>query len=275
MPGPAGSAVRGHEHDPLSNRPASLGNRYGLEIRAAGSQEAAGVSGVAGHGRDRPRAARSRAAPGRDPPGRRDRAAGAGVGATEWNCGCCTWVSHRAVRGPRGRTVSLLLVAPDERRRGIGRLLVKAAAQAARSAGCDNPGGGPPPSSSPILPASASPPGFAAAGAGYVRPAAQGRLRAQLSRLCAWRPMASSKAAAFQLSASARSVKAALAFRGQAAKRRVAVEVGRERIAFRAGCNGVGPPGFRTAARPRATRAGPGTARGSCGCGRPSSIARP
>ncbi len=33
--------------------------------------------------------------------------------------------------------ISLLLVAPDERRRGIGRLLVKAAAQAARSAGCD------------------------------------------------------------------------------------------------------------------------------------------
>ncbi len=32
--------------------------------------------------------------------------------------------------------ITTLLVAPDERRRGIGRLLVKAAAQAARMAGC-------------------------------------------------------------------------------------------------------------------------------------------
>ncbi len=32
---------------------------------------------------------------------------------------------------------SLLLVAPADRRRGIGRMLLKAAAQAARSAGCD------------------------------------------------------------------------------------------------------------------------------------------
>jgi aminoglycoside 6'-N-acetyltransferase I len=33
--------------------------------------------------------------------------------------------------------VTTLLVGPDARRRGIGRLLVKAAAQAARAAGCD------------------------------------------------------------------------------------------------------------------------------------------
>jgi aminoglycoside 6'-N-acetyltransferase I len=32
--------------------------------------------------------------------------------------------------------ITSLLVAPDERRRGIGRLLIKAAAQAARTAGC-------------------------------------------------------------------------------------------------------------------------------------------
>lgn len=32
--------------------------------------------------------------------------------------------------------ITLLLVGPDERRRGIGRMLLKAAAQAARSAGC-------------------------------------------------------------------------------------------------------------------------------------------
>jgi aminoglycoside 6'-N-acetyltransferase I len=33
--------------------------------------------------------------------------------------------------------ITTLLVSPDERRRGIGRLLLKAAAQAARVAGCD------------------------------------------------------------------------------------------------------------------------------------------
>jgi aminoglycoside 6'-N-acetyltransferase I len=33
--------------------------------------------------------------------------------------------------------ITTLLVGPDERRRGIGRLLIKAAAQAARVAGCD------------------------------------------------------------------------------------------------------------------------------------------
>lgn len=33
--------------------------------------------------------------------------------------------------------ISTLLVGPDERRRGIGRLLLKAAAQAARGAGCN------------------------------------------------------------------------------------------------------------------------------------------
>ncbi|WP_428376639.1 GNAT family N-acetyltransferase [Lichenicoccus sp.] len=46
------------------------------------------------------------------------------------------WYRALLSAAPRAQ-VSLLLVAPEERRRGIGRLLVKAAAQAARTAGCD------------------------------------------------------------------------------------------------------------------------------------------
>ncbi len=42
-----------------------------------------------------------------------------------------------AARRPAGGPVSALVVDADERRHGIGRMLLKAASQAARSAGCD------------------------------------------------------------------------------------------------------------------------------------------
>ena len=51
-----------------------------------------------------------------------------GVIALSWR-----WSLHHA---SRVAAVSLLLVDPDTRRRGIGRLLIRAAAQAARQAGC-------------------------------------------------------------------------------------------------------------------------------------------
>ena len=38
----------------------------------------------------------------------------------------------------RSARITTLFVSADDRRRGIGRLLLKAAAQAARSAGCDD-----------------------------------------------------------------------------------------------------------------------------------------
>jgi aminoglycoside 6'-N-acetyltransferase I len=45
------------------------------------------------------------------------------------------WI--QPIDAARQAAASLFLVAPDARRRGIGRLLLKAGSQAARSAGCD------------------------------------------------------------------------------------------------------------------------------------------
>ena len=58
--------------------------------------------------------------------------------AMEWGPPSGVIVLHWATSLLAGRIahVSLLLVAPEARRRGIGRMLVKAGAQAARTAGC-------------------------------------------------------------------------------------------------------------------------------------------
>nr|WP_321984432.1 GNAT family N-acetyltransferase [uncultured Lichenicoccus sp.] len=156
--------VRGHEHG-------SLSSRYGLEIRAAGLHEAAGVSellALAGIGLSthevgqrleaiRQGSGTALVALASGPP--------SGIVVLHW---------HRTLlsAAPRAR-VSLLLVAPDERRRGIGRLLVKSAAQAARTAGCDalevtedgeRPG----------LAGFCLATGFAASGSTYLRPLRKG-----------------------------------------------------------------------------------------------------
>lgn len=108
--------------------------RYGLEIRAATAAEAPGLSemlSAAGH----PIASRILAE-------RLDairQAPGTALIAVEWGppSGLIVlhWYPTLEADQPAAQITSLL-VGPDERRRGIGRLLVKAAAQAARVAGC-------------------------------------------------------------------------------------------------------------------------------------------
>ncbi|WP_246694915.1 GNAT family N-acetyltransferase [Methylobacterium sp. WL6] len=65
--------------------------------------------------------------------------------------------------------ITTLLVAPDDRRRGLGRLLLKAAAQAARTAGCDGLEMVLPPDR-PDLEAFCAATGFVAAGTRLTRP---------------------------------------------------------------------------------------------------------
>lgn len=108
--------------------------RHGLEIRAASSADATGVSellGAAGHavspltiGR---RLDSVRLAP------------GAALLALEWGppsgLVLLHWYPTLEADQPAAQ-ITTLLVGAEQRRRGIGRLLVKAAAQAARVAGC-------------------------------------------------------------------------------------------------------------------------------------------
>jgi aminoglycoside 6'-N-acetyltransferase I len=109
-----------------------LKSRYGLEIRGATSADAQGVSDLlmaAGHAvavsATRLDAMRQ--------------GQGAMLIASEWGppvgLVALHWYCTLEVDQPTAQ-ITTLLVAPAERRRGIGRLLVKAAAQTARMAGC-------------------------------------------------------------------------------------------------------------------------------------------
>ena len=111
-----------------------MAGRYGLQIRAATAADAAGLADLM-RAAGRPVAVDALAA-------RLDAfrpEVGVALLALEWGppsgVAALTW-------GPRlddDRPVAvlgMLLVGPDERRRGIGRLLLKAASQAARVAGC-------------------------------------------------------------------------------------------------------------------------------------------
>ncbi|GJD75906.1 GNAT family N-acetyltransferase [Methylobacterium goesingense] len=111
-----------------------MASRYGLEIRAATGGDAAGIADLlraCGH----PVAAEALA--------ERIEALRHGPGAilvaVEWGppSGLVVlhWYPSLAANLPTAQ-LTTLLVAPDARRRGIGRLLLKAASQAARSAGC-------------------------------------------------------------------------------------------------------------------------------------------
>jgi aminoglycoside 6'-N-acetyltransferase I len=111
-----------------------LKSRHGLEIRAATGADAPGVCELlksAGH-EISPRALADRLDAIRQEPG-------AALLALEWGppSGLVLLHWYRTLDADQPTAqITALLVGPDERRRGIGRLLVKAAAQAARVAGC-------------------------------------------------------------------------------------------------------------------------------------------
>jgi len=111
-----------------------LKTRYGLEIRAATNADAPGLCGLLSTaGREiSSRALAERLEVIRQEPG-------AALIAADWGppigLVLLHWYRELEADQPTAQ-ITTLLVAPTERRRGIGRLLVKAAAQAARIAGC-------------------------------------------------------------------------------------------------------------------------------------------
>ena len=111
-----------------------MGNRYGLEIRAATGADAAGLAALlaeAGRRVDPHRLAERIDALRQD--------GGSALIAVAWGPPSGLVAFHRYHTLDADLAVAridALLVGPEERRRGIGRLLVKAASQAARVAGC-------------------------------------------------------------------------------------------------------------------------------------------
>ncbi|RYI33780.1 MAG: N-acetyltransferase [Acetobacteraceae bacterium] len=106
-------------------------SRHGLEIRAASPAEAAGLADLLGGGLD-PRLLAERLAALQQGPG-------AALIAVDWGPPAGLVILHwyRSLDAAQPiAQVTTLLVRPEDRRRGIGRLLLKAAAQTARSAGC-------------------------------------------------------------------------------------------------------------------------------------------
>ena len=109
-------------------------SRYGLEIRAATGADAVGLSELldaAGHSTS-PLAVTERLDAIKKEPG-------AALVASDWGpptgLVLLHWYQTLDAAQPTAQ-ITTLLVDPDERRRGIGRLLVKAASQTARAAGC-------------------------------------------------------------------------------------------------------------------------------------------
>ncbi len=109
-------------------------SRHGLEIRTAGAAEAPGLAillAAAGHPVE-PRLLAERLEAVRQ-------GTGTALVALEWGPPSGLVLVHWYPSLTAARSIAqitLLLVGVEERRRGIGRLLVKAAAQAARVAGC-------------------------------------------------------------------------------------------------------------------------------------------
>lgn len=111
-----------------------LSGRYGLEIRAATEADAPGLAELMREA-GQPIAPRLLA----DRLGALPQERGAALIALEWGppsgLVVLTWFRTLQADLPIAQ-ITALLVGPDQRRRGIGRLLLKAAAQAARVAGC-------------------------------------------------------------------------------------------------------------------------------------------
>ena len=110
-------------------------SRYGLEIRAATAADAPGLAELFGWVGIviAPRVLTERLESSRQQPG-------VALIAVEWGPPSGVIVAHwyRTLEWDHPvACVTSLLVGPDDRRRGIGRMLLKAASQAARSAGCD------------------------------------------------------------------------------------------------------------------------------------------
>ena len=110
-------------------------SRYGLEIRAATAADAPGLAGLLGQAgiAIAPSTLSERLDALRE-------VAGTVLVALEWGppSGLVALHWHRTLGAPHPvAQITALLVDPDARRRGVGRLLVKAASQAARVAGCD------------------------------------------------------------------------------------------------------------------------------------------
>ncbi|WP_336492787.1 GNAT family N-acetyltransferase [Methylobacterium nigriterrae] len=111
-----------------------MGSRYGLEIRTATGADAPGLAelmSAAGH-----------PVPARVLEDRLEtlrHSHGTALVAWEWGPSCgmiaLRWYPALEEASPIA-LVTMLLVGPDDRRRGIGRMLLKTASQAARKAGC-------------------------------------------------------------------------------------------------------------------------------------------
>lgn len=143
-----------------------LTSRYGLEIRAAMPNDAPGLVtllGTVGHVIGAARLAELLLAV--------RQASSTALVAVQWGPPSGIVVMHwyPTLHAPRPTAqVTTLLVNADERRQGIGRLLVKAAAQAARAAGCGDLEVLAPPEA-PTLEAFCRATGFAEAGQSFVR----------------------------------------------------------------------------------------------------------
>lgn len=112
-----------------------MGSRYGMQIRTASAEDAVGLAellAMAGMAASAGEVAVRLAA--------LSNTAGSALVAMEWGppsgviavqWGPTLFSAHPIA------WISTLIVRPDDRRRGIGRTLLKAASQAARQAGCD------------------------------------------------------------------------------------------------------------------------------------------